>query len=930
MKLNKLKKKITKKKIFKRKAGYISPTTGRFSPREMKKKYTARISKALSKQVKTHETDLSDLLKKGATIYKSKLKDFRLTGITIKDKDFHSKNFDLIKFLKAKIVKTNFNGAKLENTEFNSTTLIDCTFFNANLTGASINGSTLEKCKFSSNPRSSDGNCNLNNASFHESKINNCLFSKCIVSQSKAGILPFRILPFTNCDLNFNDFKSLITVGGTQPGILLFDQSKLKECKLADNREIHICIKYSDLVSCLFTNCVFIKGAGLSDPDLISREIIANVIYDGLFTGCVFNQINFDEINLKNTQIINCFFEKNSFKNATLDNIRIDGASRLQESNFENASLKNCKINANRIAGRNSSSSLKLSNFKNAVLENFKGEICNYEKCNFENCSMNNAEINRSNLTDTNFTNIKGNKIDIRSCNLTQTIFKDAILTNLIGNHTTYIGVNFTGANLEKAIFQNSKFENVNFDDANLKDANFIQCTRVSGSTLSFKNANMINTNFQQAEFYDIDFENAKLTGARFPGAIFPGANFRGADLRGAQFDVAQLVDDARTLHDFPSADGNPRYADFTGADLQNTNLGEIMQGDFGIPIGIPDDYETGRAVDTHSAFANMDFNDLEDFFENKVKDGSITLDEPVMTRKLYEDKTFMFNLIESRYTEIIETLPKKTEEERKTMQLFLDVFKPGRCFYERIINSDVSVFKGRIKDTDPPITIGKIDYYTLQYLNQQTTFFKQLYIENVIRDSLEGHGANPEGDQSGWSCVRGIAERIVTSLQGPAYYENVKLEEDLTNPEKSFSKEMQDKMREKIKENEKLIEIIVNNPDTRAEQFYQEFTLFHEVDGDHEFTTPYGDHIEEIKESWKNFAKKKFNYDKLSERKKEKIDNTINKIIKNKFDRAVTEGTTDYLFFGGRRFIKFNKKSKKFKNRKNSNKNKKTKKLSK
>jgi len=923
------KKKITKKKMFKRKAGYISPTTGRFSPHEMKKKYTARITKALSKQVKTHETDLTDLLKKGATIYKSKLKDFRLTGITIKDKDFHSKNFNLIKFLNAKIVKTNFNGAKLENTEFNSTTIVDCTFLNTNLTGALINESTLEKCKFSDNPRNTSGNCNLNNARFHESKFNNCLFSKCIVSESKQGILPF-----TNCDLNNTDFSSLITpMFIDKKGILLFDQSKFKECKFTNNKEIHICIKHSDLVSCVFQNCIFIKGAGLSDPDVISREIIANVIHDTVFTGCFLNEINFDQINLKNIDIINCYLGRNSFKNATLDNIKIDGASKLPESNFENAYLKNCKFENLPRRGtdrRITPIDFINSNFKNAVLENFKGEICNYGECNFENCSMDNAEINRSILTDTNFTNIKGNKIDIRACNLNQTIFKDAMLTNLIGNHTTYIGVNFTGANLQKAIFQNSKFENVNFDNADLTDANFIQCIRVSNSTLSFKNANMTNTNFQQAEFYDIDFENAKLTGARFPAAILPGANFRGADLRGAQFDVAQLVDDARTLHDFPSVDGNPRYADFTGANLQNTNLGEIIQGDFGVPIGIPDDYETGRAVDTHSAFANMDFNDLEEFFENKIKDGSITVDESVITRKLYEDKSYMFNLIESRYTEIIETLPKKTEQERKTIQLFLDVFKPGKCFYERIINSDVSVFKGRIKDTDPPIVIGKIDYYTLQYLNEQTTFFKQLYIENVIRDSLEGHGANPEGNQSGWSCVRGIAERIVTSLQGPAYYENVKLEEDLSDSEKNFSKEMQDLMREKIKENEKLIEIIVNNPDTRAEKFYQDFTLFHGVDGEHEFPTPYGDHIEEIKESWKKFAKKEFKYDKLSERKKQKIDNTINKIIKNKFDKAVTEGTTDYLFFGGRRFIKLNKKSKKFKNIKNFKKYKQTKKLQK
>lgn len=38
MKYNNIKNKLTKKKhLIKRKAGYISPTTGRFSPREMKK-----------------------------------------------------------------------------------------------------------------------------------------------------------------------------------------------------------------------------------------------------------------------------------------------------------------------------------------------------------------------------------------------------------------------------------------------------------------------------------------------------------------------------------------------------------------------------------------------------------------------------------------------------------------------------------------------------------------------------------------------------------------------------------------------------------------------------------------------------------------------------------------------------------------------------
>ena len=53
MKYNNIKNKLTKKKhLIKRKAGYISPTTGRFSPREMKKKYASRLSKALTRRLR--------------------------------------------------------------------------------------------------------------------------------------------------------------------------------------------------------------------------------------------------------------------------------------------------------------------------------------------------------------------------------------------------------------------------------------------------------------------------------------------------------------------------------------------------------------------------------------------------------------------------------------------------------------------------------------------------------------------------------------------------------------------------------------------------------------------------------------------------------------------------------------------------------------
>ena len=77
-----------------------------------------------------------------------------------------------------------------------------------------------------------------------------------------------------------------------------------------------------------------------------------------------------------------------------------------------------------------------------------------------------------------------------------------------------------------------------------------------------------------------------------------------------------------------------------------------------------------------------------------------------------------------------------------------------NQCIRGRL---DTWNYSDTLPGVEPPITWNKLIYPTLQYVNNQSKEFQDIYIQILITDSAEGHGAS-------FSCIKGIVERLITT----------------------------------------------------------------------------------------------------------------------------------------------------------------------
>lgn len=428
-------------------------------------------------------------------------------------------------------------------------------------------------------------------------------------------------------------------------------------------------------------------------------------------------------------------------------------------------------------------------------------------------------------------------KIQIHAGNISYCKFVNTEFKQFIGHSTTYRTTLFHNCKFINADLRQTIFLGCDFKDCDLTGAKF---SRTNLTDTKFRNCILRNINFQECQgMENRDFRGVDLQGSRLVGINLRGSDFREANLRGVQFDFSEI-----------------HGSDFTGADLQNANVG-VAEGRYET-VGIPDDLQEVAAVDTHKTFYNIDINRFIVFLNNALKNGgadTISSQEALRERM----KKSLANILREF------DLP---HDEKEVLVNGLIT-----CFKDRL---DSYNFAGVIAGTEPRKTFMDLLIPTIQYLDEQSKEFRELYAQALILDSINAHG------QGGLSCAAGIIERFVTVLKQSAAV-------------------IKDSEPGKADEYNELINIIDNNPALLIKQYQQEWFEFHKEGGPNAFAED--ESLDVIMESYERFLREKFAVDSMSDGTKK---TRILKIIEE-HEEAGTRITREYienmvLFFGGGR----------------------------
>ena len=426
-------------------------------------------------------------------------------------------------------------------------------------------------------------------------------------------------------------------------------------------------------------------------------------------------------------------------------------------------------------------------------------------------------------------------KIQIHAGNISYCKFINTEFKQFIGHSSTYRTTLFRNCKFVNADLRNTIFLGCDFIDCDLTGARFI---RSNLTNTKFRNCVLRNIDFQECQAMEnTDFRGADLQGSRLVGINLRGSDFREANLRGVQFDFSEI-----------------HGSDFTDADLQNSNVG-VAEGRYET-VGIPDDLQEVAAVDTHKTFYNIDINRFIVFLNNALKNGGA---DTISSQEALREQ--MKNSLANILREF--DLPHDDKE--------VLVNGLNTCFKDRL---DSYNFASVIAGTEPRKTFMDLLIPTIQYLDEQSKEFRELYAQALILDSIHAHG------QGGLSCAAGIIERFVTVLKQSAAV-------------------IKDTEPAKADEYNELINIIDNNPALLIKQYQQEWFEFHKEGGPNAFAED--ESLDVIMESYDRFLREKFAVDGMRDGTKK---TKILKIIEE-HEEAGTRITREYienmvLFFGG------------------------------
>ncbi|WP_174769898.1 DUF2169 family type VI secretion system accessory protein [Paraburkholderia hayleyella] len=241
--------------------------------------------------------------------------------------------------------------------------------------------------------------------------------------------------------------------------------------------------------------------------------------------------LNFDGIDLSDSEFIDCNFTRASLQRARLPRSTFAGCTlneaRLDAADLSGTAFTGCDLSAARLAACN-------------------GRAMRWTRCQAAGADLSGASLNQASFTECTFDGLRA-----AQCSATQATWRQCSL----------LRADFTRANLERSTFAQCAIGHAVFDHARLVKA---QWQTVSGNGVQWREANLTNWRvFSQCVFEEGDFTQANLS-----QACLRNSSLRRACLREARLDGALLL-----ACDLSSSEGyhlSARGAQFTDSRLNH------------------------------------------------------------------------------------------------------------------------------------------------------------------------------------------------------------------------------------------------------------------------------------------------------------------------------------------------------------------------
>jgi uncharacterized protein YjbI with pentapeptide repeats len=556
-----------------------------------------------------------------------------------------------------------------------------------------------------------------------------------------------------------------------------FARINLEDKNLSQKKLHNVNLAYANLKNASLIGTKFngsnLTGANLSKARIKNTKFINTRLNNAnLFLIRESTNTNFTDANLTNTNMSDNLFTKTNFNDAIIKKTNfirsrftsIEFSTLMSEANFQNGYFMACDFK-----GQTINCNFKNSRFINCIFQNSYIENSNFENSTFDGCSSS----NRSEFNDCNFTNITSKRHRFESTQFLSSIFNDAKIQ--FGHISSTL---FDNCQMNRTHMGANHFHLVRFEGCDLLNADFGSFGG-QGNTTDFDESQFIDSNLRNVNFninmlHNMNFNNMMLDGANFTGSELQGSTFVNASLLGTNFYWTDL-----------------NGTDFTDAVLnEHTNFTDA-RGIEDNTRGLEARLNVGRAVDTHQAFQNLNMNMLFTFFEEHRIECN---DYPQNTEEA-------INKLKQQLSDLINELEEDDVDEIASLKENLN-----RCFTDAI-NRFQHFMSPANANTDK--TISQMIFCALKYVLKQPDYFKKMYINALVTDILQAHGA------TGTSCPKGAVERIVTYIANAGHSFIMQYDTD-------------DAMTDKVAEYRKIIDIIENVDKIRLDQFRQEWFLNH------------------------------------------------------------------------------------------------------
>ena len=479
---NKIKHKLTKKKIIKKMRGGVDSDT----PTTKSVKKIQATARARSTRQTKKAKDFNELLSSGASKYKKSISTLDLKGINLKGAVLSKRVLNGIDLQKVDFTNATLNGTKLsqanlsgsifksvlmKNSDLTNSICKNCIFMNSNLNLSLFNDANLEGSTFE--------NVQLFGTNFSNANLSGSTFSIISLGYDGKPSRPtnFKGANLNNCKVNSMLFFENQFLNNTEK--VYFDNIRLTPLNSSN-----IAISRNGLSNIDFKNSSFERWQILA-----GQQLITNLSFDN----CKFTNFIGHSNNYKNISFSNSTMEKSDFRSSIIDTVYFT-KSNLKGTSFSGAVFKIFIDTIN--------SDMTQCNFSYA--KGLQGQT--FTKTNFTSASFNGTPLIGTyflecNLQGAQFIPIvpvgaRGDFDHIPS-DLTNAVFVDCKLQSITFQNTLGLqGRNFEGKDLRRCTFAGCDLTGTIFRDCNLSECVF---TNAFITDTDFTGSNRENTVFDGA-----------------------------------------------------------------------------------------------------------------------------------------------------------------------------------------------------------------------------------------------------------------------------------------------------------------------------------------------------------------------------------------------------------------------------------------------